>query len=89
MQESQRGVSSVSSLTSPVPASLSGKVSISLSSITGTCLITSCLQPAGSRKQSQVRRAVRCVKRIKGRKGKPDTFDLLVQIDRVGRVVDC
>ena len=56
---------------------------------TGTCLITSYLQPSGSRKQSQVRRAVRCVKRIKGRKGKPDTFDLLVQIDRVGRVVDC
>ena len=43
--------------------------------------------PAGSssRKQSQVKRTTKCVKRIKGKKGKPDTFDLLVQIDRVGR----
>ena len=43
--------------------------------------------PAGSssRKQSQVKRTTKCVKRIKGKKGKPDTFDLLVLIDRVGR----
>ena len=31
-----------------------------------------------------MRRPVKCVKRIKGKKGKPDTFDLIVQIDRVG-----
>ena len=45
-------------------------------------------QFGSTRKPSQVRRPVKCVKRIKGKKGKPDTIDLLVQIDRVGTKLD-
>ena len=69
-QDSQRAVSSMSSLASPAQASLNypgGKVSLTNES-----------------KKCQARKPVKCVKRIKGKKGKPDTIDLLVQIDRVG-----